>query len=346
MAMISMRYDLRRAPVGLDGVGEDVLYRTALDQIRWADEKGIDVVALSEHHVTPQGFLPSPMVFAAAAAAVTERVAITIAALLAPLHHPVALAEDLAVLDHVAGGRVSTVLGLGYRAEELAVFDVAPGERVARLVEAVRVLRQAWSGEPFEHAGQTVVVRPLPRTPGGPLIMLGGSVPAAARRAARLGLPFLSAIDDPELARAYEDENERLGQAPIYCGLPKGPAFVHVSDDPERDWARIGPYALADATAYASWQAAGNRSIVESAATTVDELRAEGKYVVVTPDECRAMLDGYGPLDSFVLHPLMGGIDPELSWAGLELFADEVLPHLRAPAPAPAPAPPVAAGEG
>jgi alkanesulfonate monooxygenase SsuD/methylene tetrahydromethanopterin reductase-like flavin-dependent oxidoreductase (luciferase family) len=240
------------------------------------------------------------------------------------------LAEDLAVLDQVSGGgRVSVVLGLGYRPEELAVFGVAPGERVARVEEAVRVLRAAWSGEPFEYRGETVVVRPLPRTPGGPMLLLGGSVAAGARRAARLGLPFMSAIDDPALAQAYEDEHARLGTTPIFCGLPRGPVFVHVSDDPERDWARIGPYALADATAYRSWQQAKTRSIVESGATTIDELRAEGKYKVLTPDECVALLADYGPLDTFVLHPLMGGIDPELSWAGLELFADKVLPQVR-----------------
>lgn len=334
MAMIAMRYDLRSAPDGLDGVGHDVLYRAALEQARWADGHGIDALVLSEHHVSEQGFLPSPLVMAAAIAGVTERLAITVAALLAPLHNPVALAEDLAVLDHVTGGRVAIVLGLGYRPEELALFGVPSKERVARLEEAVRVLRQAWSGEPFEYAGQTVVVRPRPRTPGGPMLLLGGSAPVSARRAARLGLPFFPAMDDPELARIYQEENERLGHDPGYCALPKGPVFVHVSDDPERDWARIGPYALADAATYRSWQAPGNRSVVESQATTVDELRAEGKYVVLTPDECVTLLGGYEPMDTFVLHPLMGGIDPDLSWASLELFAAEVLPRLRGEAPA------------
>jgi hypothetical protein len=102
-----------------------------------------------------------------------------------------------------------------------------------------------------------------------------------------------------------------------------------VSDDPERDWERIGPYALADATTYRSWQAPGNRSIVESQATSVDDLRAEGKYLVLTPDECVGLIETYDPFQGFVLHPLMGGIDPDLSWASLELFAAKVLPRVR-----------------
>jgi hypothetical protein len=81
---------------------------------------------------------------------------------------------------------------------------------------------------------------------------------------------------------------------------------------------------------YRSWQAPGNRSIVESQATTVEALRAEGRYVVLTPDECVKLIETYQPFEAFVLHPLMGGIDPELSWAGLELFAGEVLPRVRA----------------
>jgi alkanesulfonate monooxygenase SsuD/methylene tetrahydromethanopterin reductase-like flavin-dependent oxidoreductase (luciferase family) len=332
MALISLRYDLRTAPDSIGGVGHDALYRTALDQTRWADRLGIDIVTVSEHHVTEQGFLPSPVVFAAALATATERIAISIAALLAPLHHPVRLAEDLAVLDHLAGGRVSVVLGLGYRPEELALFGVESGNRVALVEECVAVLRQAWTGEPFEFRGQTVTVRPLPLTPGGPMLLLGGSVPASARRAARLGLPFFPSIDDPELVRIYSEDNERLGRPPGFCSLPKGPVFVHVSDDPERDWDRIAPHALADATTYRSWQAAGNRSIVESQATSVDDLRAEGKYLVLTPDECVALIETYDPFQGFVLHPLMGGIDPDLSWASLELFAAKVLPRVRPPA--------------
>jgi hypothetical protein len=126
-----------------------------------------------------------------------------------------------------------------------------------------------------------------------------------------------------------------LGRPPGYCTLPTGPAFVHVSDDPERDWPRIAPFALADATTYSSWQQPGVRSIVESGATTVDELRAEGKYKVLTPDECVALIETYEPFQGFVLHPLMGGLDPDLAWASLELFAAKVLPRVKPPAAPP-----------
>jgi len=189
------------------------------------------------------------------------------------------------------------------------------------------VLRQAWAGEPFEFRGATIVVRPLPLTPGGPMLAVGGSVAASAKRAARLGLPLFAGHNDPELGEIYQAECARLGHEGGWTMIPSGPMFVHVSDDPERDWARIGPIALDDAAVMASWQTAGNRSLVDSAATTLHDLRLEGTYRVVTPDECVELCR---QVHTLTLHPLMGGLDPDLSWASLELFESDVLPRLRA----------------
>lgn len=323
MTYIALRYDMRTTPTGAD---HEALYRTALEQIRWADARGVDAVVLSEHHVSEEGYLPSPLIVGGAVAAATENMTIMLAALVAGLQHPIRLAEDLAVLDHLAKGRVMTVLGIGYRPIEFEVFGADRSRRGALLEELVGVLRQAWAGEPFDYRGSTIVVRPRPLTPGGPMLAVGGSVAASAKRAARLGLPLFAGHDAPELKEIYEDECERLGHKGGWAMIPSGPMFVHVSDDPERDWARIGPIALADAAVMASWQTAGNRSLVESEATTVDELRLEGKYQVVTPDECVELC---GKMHTLTLHPLMGGLDPDMAWASLELFASDVLPRLR-----------------
>lgn len=317
-----LRYDMRTTPEGTD---HTALYRTAMEQIRWADQQGFDAVVLSEHHVSEEGYLPSPLVMGGAVAAATERLAITLAALVAPLHHPIRLAEDLAVLDHLAGGRLMAVLGIGYRQVEFNVFGADRSRRGRRVEEVVEILRQAWTGDPFEYEGSTITVRPMPLTPGGPMLALGGSVAASAERAARLGLSLFAGHDDPELATIYDAECERLGHRAGMAMIPSGPTFVHVSEDPERDWARIGPLALADAEILRSWQTPGNRSMIDSAATSIDELRAEGKYLILSPEEWVTLTQD---LPALTLHPLMGGLDPDLSWASLELFADKVLPHL------------------
>jgi hypothetical protein len=104
--------------------------------------------------------------------------------------------------------------------------------------------------------------------------------------------------------------------------------MVWVSDDPDRTWAEIGPHLLYDATVYASWQPEGQRSAVHSDAKTVAALRAEGKYLILTPDECVERARAQGAFAATVLFPLCGGIPPKLAWPGLELFANEVMPKL------------------
>ena len=321
MTMLGLRYDLR-APA-FAGVTHAELYAACLDQCAWAEARGFDVVALSEHHGVDDGYMSAPVTLAAAIAGRTRRLQINIAAVLVPLHDPVRLAEQLAVVQLVSGGRLSLVAGMGYRDEEFTMAGVERRQRGRLLDEYVHVLRQAWTGEPFEWRGRTVRVTPAPPSP--PMVLIGGSTEKAARRAARLQAGFFPAIADAALAAAYEEECARFGFTGFVV-MPGGPGFVHVTEDPERDWGRIAPHALYDAQTYAAWQPAGQRSQVHEAATTLDELKRSGVYRVVTPDECVALAEEYGRV---LLHPLMGGLSPALGWASLELFERAVLPRLR-----------------
>jgi alkanesulfonate monooxygenase SsuD/methylene tetrahydromethanopterin reductase-like flavin-dependent oxidoreductase (luciferase family) len=322
MAMIGIRYDLRAPAFGSTTHAE--LYAACLEQCAWADEHGLDIVVLSEHHGVDDGYLPAPITLAAAIAGRTRRIPISIAAVLVPLHDPVRLAEQLAVLDLASGSRVSFVAGLGYRPEEFAMADVDRTQRGRLLEEYVEVMRKAWTGEPFTWRGRTIRVTPRPRSQ--PMVLVGGSTGAAARRAARLRAGFFPAVGDPRLAEVYQAECARVGFEGGFVSLPGGPGFVHVSEDPERDWVRIAPHALYDAQTYAAWQTPGQRSSMHVEARDAGELRRSGVYRVVTPEECVALAEETGRI---VLHPLMGGLSPELGWRGLELFAAKVLPRLR-----------------
>jgi len=325
MAMIALRYDLRVPSFSTSTPAAQ--YAACLEQCAWGDTRGsVDLVVVSEHHGVDDGYLPAPLTLAAAIAGRTRRVMINIAALLVPLHDPVRLAEQLAVLDLVSGGRIVVVAGLGYRNEEFEMAGVERKRRGSLMEEAIEVMRQAWTGEPFEWRGRQVRVTPRPATPGGPTLLVGGSTEKAARRAARLRCGFFPAIGDPRLADVYREECARVGFGGGFVSLPSGPGFVHVSDDPERDWARIAPYALHDARAYAAWQTPDQRSSVHVEGATLDAVRASGVYRIVTPDECVALA---AELPTIVLHPLMGGMPPELGWESLERFAAEVLPRIR-----------------
>lgn len=322
MVMIGIRYDLRVPSLSPATHAEQ--YAACLDQCAWADRLGLDAVVLSEHHGVDDGYLSAPVTLAAAIAGRTQRIPINIAAVLVPLHDPLRLAEQMATVSLVSGGRLSFVAGLGYRPEEFEMAGVDRTRRGRLLEEYVQVMRQAWTGEPFEWRGRTVRVTPKPVSP--PVVMVGGSTEKAARRAARLGCGFFPAINDPRLEEVYEEECAKVGFKGGFVSMPGGPGFVHVSEDPERDWARIGEHALYDARTYAAWQPPEQRSQMHVAGQTIADVRKSGAYQVLTPDECVALGKEQGRI---ILHPLMGGIPARLGWESLELFEKKVLSRLR-----------------
>jgi alkanesulfonate monooxygenase SsuD/methylene tetrahydromethanopterin reductase-like flavin-dependent oxidoreductase (luciferase family) len=322
MAMIGIRFDLRVPSFATTTHVET--YKACLDMCEWADDLGLDIVVLSEHHGVDDGFMPAPVTLAAAIAGRTKRIQINIAAILVPLHDPVRLAEQLATVSLVSGGRIGFVAGLGYRQEEFDMAGVERKQRARLLEEDVEVMRKAWTGEPFEWRGRTVRVTPKPASP--PMLLIGGSTEKAAKRAAKLHAGFFPAIGDPKLAELYTAECERIGFRGGFVSLPGGPGFVHVSKDPERDWQRVGPHALYDAQTYAAWQTPDQRSQMHVEAQTIDDMKRSDAYTVLTPDDCVALAERTGRV---ILHPLMGGMSPELGWEGLRLFEREVLPRIR-----------------
>uniref|UniRef100_A0AAU2V317 LLM class flavin-dependent oxidoreductase n=1 Tax=Streptomyces sp. NBC_00003 TaxID=2903608 RepID=A0AAU2V317_9ACTN len=298
-------------------------YRAALEMAAYADDRGVDTVQTEEHHGTDNNWLPSPFAFAGAVFGATRQIAVTVSAIIGPLYDPLRLAEDIAVLDLVSGGRLVTVSGIGYRPAEYERQGVEWGRRGRLQDELLETLLKAWTGEEFTFRGRRVRVTPRPFTEPHPMLLVGGSSRAAANRAARLGLPFFPSAHLPELEAYYNEKLAEYGTEG-FCMMPAARTpLLHVSEDPDRTWAEYGEHFLHEARMYASWQSKDIRSAVRSGATSVAELRAEGVYRVVTPEECAA-LGG----DSLVLHPLCGGMPVEEGWRSLHLFCERVLPAL------------------
>ncbi|WP_345259705.1 LLM class flavin-dependent oxidoreductase [Streptomyces hundungensis] len=298
-------------------------YRAALEMAAFADDRGIDTVQTEEHHGTDNNWLPSPFAFAGAVFGATRRIAVTVSAIIGPLYDPLRLAEDIAVLDLVSGGRLVTVSGIGYRPAEYEQQGVEWGRRGKLQDELLETLLKAWSGEEFTFRGRQVRVTPRPFTEPHPMLLVGGSSRAAANRAARLGLPFFPSAHLPDLESYYNEKLAEYGTEG-FCMMPAAASpLLHISEDPDRTWAEYGEHFLHEARMYASWQSKDIRSAVKSAATTVAELRAEGVYRVLTPEQCASLAS-----DSLVLHPLCGGMPIDEAWSSLHLFCDRVLPAL------------------
>lgn len=298
-------------------------YKAAVEMAAYADDRGVDTVQTEEHHGAANNWLPSPFTFAGAVLGATRRIAVTVSAIIGPLHDPLRLAEDIAVLDLLSGGRLVTVAGIGYRPQEYAQFDVEWTRRGALQDELLDTLLKAWTGEEFTFRGRPVRVTPRPYTQPHPLLLVGGSSRAAARRAARLGLPFFPSAHLPDLDTYYKERLAEYGTEGWTMMPAEDTSLLHLSEDPDRTWAEHGAHFLHEARTYASWQSTDIRSAVKSGATTVEELRAEAVYRILTPEECLSQ-----GLDTYVLHPLSGGMPLDEGWRSLHLFCENVLPRL------------------
>jgi alkanesulfonate monooxygenase SsuD/methylene tetrahydromethanopterin reductase-like flavin-dependent oxidoreductase (luciferase family)/AcrR family transcriptional regulator len=326
MPMLTLRYDMRSPEIGAP---PERLYRAAVEQCAWAEEHLGASVSVSEHHHCDDGYCPSPLVLAAAIAGATRHMLITVAAAVLPLHDPVRLAEDIAVTDLVSGGRLVVVLVAGYRPVEFAMLGRDYDSRGDALAEGVDLMRRAFTGEQFEHQGRSVLVRPRPAQRPHPPLILGASSPAAARRAARHGDGIMPALPSDEIVDAYLAERARLSRPAgivVRAALPFG---VHVTDDPDRAWPIVGPHFLHEARSYAAWEAERPGANPYPGPATWEELRDLGFYAVVTPDECVELWESLDDEAGLLLHPLVGGLDPEIGWESLDLFEREVLPRIR-----------------
>jgi hypothetical protein len=318
-------YDMRAPSFGAPA---RELYAAALDQAAWADALGFDVIGLGEHHASPDGYNPSPLVLAAAMGARTRRIALRTSVALAPLYDPVKLVEDAAVTQLATGGRLLLGIGGGYRPAEFEMFGRKLEDRWRAIGEFIELARLAWRGEPFTWRGRRMHITPVPDPP--PPILLGGESAAAARRAARIADGWFPPLD-PRLWKPYRDECIAIGK-PDPGEYPKqGPIFLWVSKEPAKDWERLLPHALHQLRSYSDWTtpAHGKPSGPYASGIMPDTVKQSGAYQVLTPEQTLALAEKLGPNSVLYLSPLLAGIAPPLANEMLALWEREVHPHLK-----------------
>jgi len=206
-----------------EALGEtwDRVYAEALELAAEADRLGFRSIWVSEHHGEEDGYCPSPIVAGAALSRAAPNCLIGQGIAIAPLYgHPLRLAEDLAVLDNMSGGRLQIGLGQGYRPEEFAAYGQNYRQRTRAFEEALDILNLAWTGERFDYQGELHQVsggllRPAPVSPGAPPLWLGAAAPASRARAIRhrAGLLIAPLIELEHAARQFADYDLNADQA-------------------------------------------------------------------------------------------------------------------------------------
>ncbi|MFK8049501.1 MAG: LLM class flavin-dependent oxidoreductase, partial [Halioglobus sp.] len=143
MPDLMLRYDMRQP--AFSQVSRTKMYQAALEQCRWGELNGFTSVHISEHHGAEDGYLPAPLIFASAVASRTRSLMMYISALIAPLHDPVQLVEDLTVLDIISEGRVIPIISAGYRQEEFAAVGKTLADRRDYMESIGPFLNRAWT---------------------------------------------------------------------------------------------------------------------------------------------------------------------------------------------------------
>jgi alkanesulfonate monooxygenase SsuD/methylene tetrahydromethanopterin reductase-like flavin-dependent oxidoreductase (luciferase family) len=310
-----------RHPPQFTATGQEI-YQAAIQIARWADERRFIRVGIGEHHQSDDGYLPAPLVLAAALGAVTSSISVRCSVLLAPLYHPIRLAEEIAVADLCLSGRLEVALGVGYVEADFRVFGADFHHRGDTLDDLLPLLRKAWTGEPFEFRGQTVTVRPRPVQDPFP-IKTGGKVLRALRRAVDLADGYVpeGVTDQWDDYRRLLAERGRQDPGPYR----RGPSFIWVTDEPKQDvWARLSPYLERQVASYQAW----NSNTQVKVYSHSDFSKPGGSYQILTPDETLELARDLGRDGELVFSPLLGGIPPDETWRMLDLVDREVLPSI------------------
>jgi len=180
-----------------------------LREAKLSDALGFDVIWLAEHHFDGICAYVDPVSFAAALSTVTERARIGFAVAQMSLHHPIRMAEQLALIDNISKGRLIVGLGRGtaYNIYDYQGYGIDHADAQARFEEAEAIMFKAWSGEPLEHHGRfwqlkLPMLRPRPFTQPHPYVIRSASTEEGMLTIARQGRPFMMNVQSNEVTRA------------------------------------------------------------------------------------------------------------------------------------------------
>ena len=309
-------------------------YAECLEEIEEVERLGFAGVWLSEHHLVDDGYLPSPLVVAAAIAARTNTMTIGTNILLLPMHHPLRVAEDAAAVDLLSGGRFVLGVGQGYVQHEFEALGFNRKNRPSLFEEGIEIIRQALTEGRTGYQGKRWNLPDLPfePRPNGKLpIYAGAFVDPAIDRAARLADGFLASAGGGAFGETYRKVRDALArhgrEDEDFPYVASGVAFVH--EDAGRAREIVAPAIAYQRTRYAEWGA--DREKPRPEPVQPEDLPWE-RYLVGAPDEVAEGLIGLhqeAPYAHFCFWGRLPGVTHEEALANARLFAERVAPKVR-----------------
>ncbi len=320
--------------------------RSLVEQTKQAEQLGFDSIWAGEHHLTPGYHFFPQLTLLAHLAAHSGEMDLGTNLVLLPLHRPVDIAEQVALIDQACGGRFILTVGQGYRPEEFDAFGVPFGERLPRMVEGIEMLRRLWNERDIDHdAGwyslQNATVRPGPARAGGPPIWIGATTDRAIKRAGRIGDAFMATpnASNDDIRRQFDVFDTARAEAGIDPAPDRGRMLeVYCHADGAEARRRARPHLLTKYAAYASWGLTGSAGEAASAAGSAGDddafaTLAENRFVIGDPDEVIAGLVGQYRdvgVNHLAMRVAWPGSEPSEALECIELLGSNVLPAVRA----------------
>lgn len=331
-----MNFGLWLSTQHLDGESPALRFAEHAEQVRLARSVGFSSIWVSQHYLAAPFLYFEPIPTLARLAAEAAGMWVGTNCLLLPLHHPLQVAEQLATLDVLSGGRLIFGVGLGHRDVENLAMGHEPTRRVRRLEEGLEVIERLWQGAPVTYEGREfalqavqISLRPLQRP--RPPIWLGASSEAGIRRAARLGDTWLisQSATLPVLERQlalFFDERRDAGRPPSTevplsrecCVAPLTSTAV----------AESRPFLEVKYGAYRQWNLAASAPSAEAPGVSFEEF-ARDRFILGDPTRVREEIARYRErlgVTTLILRVQWPGMEQATVLRSIRLLGEAVLP--------------------
>ena len=313
-------------------------YDSRLKLLEMYDKAGFSTFHITEHHSTPLGLAPSPMIFLAAASRITQRIRFAPLVLIATLYNPLRLAAEICMLDHLTKGRFEIGTGRGVSGVELGFFNVKEQDAPAMYGEAMEVVMAAltrdvvdFHGRFFDFTNVPIELKPF-QLPHPPLWYATNS-PESAAKAARQQMNIVTLVDAAEASKviagyknAWNASHGASGKKMPRAGITR---FVYVAEDDKyaRERGAFGSRKFYESLVYL-W-----RKFNVTAMSLEEVIRsAEATLITGTPATVRARIEQEleeSDANYYVPRFAYGNLTHEESVRSLELFTNEVMPHFQ-----------------